>query len=206
MLNNIKITDIKKTKKGLNALFCDGGFLFSVDDLALYQNHIEIGSRLSQIEVDGLAKQSTMAKATDKCYTLLGLRMHGKRELQNKLLKFFDADTAAAAVDKMEEMGLIDDEKFAAAKADYMINVKNSSLMGTKMKLLSLGIDKDIVDNVLLNFDESQEDTIRDIIEKKYASKLVTPEKVVAALMRKGFKYGEIKRVLEQFDIQTEDY
>lgn len=87
-----------------------------------------------------------------------------------------------------------------------MINVKNSSLMGTKMKLLSLGIDKDIVDNVLLNFDESQEDTIRDIIEKKYASKLVTSEKVVAALMRKGFKYGEIKRVLEQFDIQTEDY
>ena len=87
-----------------------------------------------------------------------------------------------------------------------MINVKNSSLMGTKMKLLSLGIDKDIVDNVLLNFDESQEDTIRGIIEKKYASKLVTPEKVVAALMRKGFKYGEIKRVLEQFDIQTEDY
>ena len=102
MLNNIKITDIKKTKKGLNALFCDGGFLFSVDDLALYQNHIEIGSRLSQIEIDRLAKQSTMAKATDKCYTLLGLRMHGKRELQNKLLKFFDADTAAAAVDNME--------------------------------------------------------------------------------------------------------
>ena len=32
------------------------------------------------------------------------------------------------------------------------------------------------------------------------------PEKVVAALMRKGFKYGEIKRALEQFDIQTEDY
>lgn len=206
MLNDIKITDIKKTKKGLNALFCDGGFLFSVDDLVLYQNHIEIGSRLSQAEVDALAKQSTMTKATDKCYTLLGLRMHGKRELQNKLLKFFDIDTAAAAVDKMEEMGLIDDEKFAFAKADYMINIKKSSLQNTKMKLLSLGIDKDIIDNVLLNFDESQEDVIKGIIEKKYASKLAQPEKVVASLMRKGFKYGEIKRALEQFDIQTEDY
>lgn len=206
MLNNIKITDIRKTKKGHNALFTEDGFLLSVDDMTLRQNNLQIGSCLTQQELNCVIANSLNAKAVDKCYNLLSFRMHGKMELYRKLLKTFDADTAMYAVDKMEQQGFLNDEEFAQLKAEYLLNVKKYSLSNARLKLISLGLDKALVDSVLLNFGiDNQIDEIVNIINKKYQSKLSTPEKIVAALMRKGFKYGEIRRAMSQIDIDIED-
>lgn len=205
MLNNIKITDIRKTKKGYNALFTEDGFLVSVDDMVLQQNNLQIGSCLTQQELNCVIGQGQNARAVDKCYNLLSFRMHGKRELYNKLLKTFDSETAQYAVDKMDNLGYINDTTFAQMKAEYLLNVKKYSLSATRAKLLSLGIDKEVVNGVLLNFDiDNQIDEIVNLINKKYATKLDQPEKVIAALMRKGFKYGEIRQALGRFDIETD--
>lgn len=205
MLNNIKITDIRKTKRGYNALFTDEGFLVSVDDMVLQQNNLQIGSCLTQQELNCVIGQGQNARAVDKCYNLLSFRMHGKRELYNKLLKNFDAETAQYAVDKMDDLGLINDTTFAQMKAEYLLNIKKYSLSATRAKLISLGIDKEVINGVLLSFDiDNQIDEIVNIINKKYASKLGQPEKIVAALIRKGFKYGEIRQAMSKIDIDID--
>ena len=207
MLNNIKITEITKTKKGFNALFADDEFLFSVDDVVLYRNNIQIGSCFTQQELACISKQSLYAKAVDKAYTLLSTRMHSKKELYDKLLRKFEAENARHAVDKMEDLGLVDDTAFAQAKAEYLLNVKKQSLSAVKMKLSSLGIDKDIIDSVLLSFElDNQVDDISRLLQTKYGSKLSQPEKVVASLLRKGFKYGEIKQALNNLNINLQEY
>ena len=173
MLNSIKITDITKTKKGFNALFADEEFLFSVDDVVLYRNNIQIGSCFTRQELACISKQSQDAKA----------------------------------VDKMEELDLIDDSVFAQMKAEYLLNVKKQSLSAVKLKLASLGIDKDIIDSVLLNFElDNQIDEISSLLQSKYRSKLSSPEKVVASLLRKGFKYGEIKQAFNNLNINLQEY
>ncbi len=207
MLNNITITDITRTKKGFNALFAGEEFLFSVDDVVLYRNNIQIGSCFSQQELIGISKQSTNAKAVDKCYTLLSARMHSKKELIDKLRRTFDRETAKYAADKMEELQLIDDRQFAFMKAEYLLNVKKYSFSAVKMKLSSLGVDKDIIESVLLNFGEdNQVEDIVHLLETKYASKLQNPPKVVASLIRKGFKYDEIKQAMDYLDIDFNQY
>ena len=207
MLNNIKITDITKTKKGFNALFADEEFLFSVDDMVLYRNNIQIGSCFTQQELDCISKQSQDTKAVDKAYTLLSSRMHSKKELYDKLLRKFEPESALYAVDKMEQLGLIDDAVFAQAKADYLLNVKKQSLSAIKLKLSCLGIDKDIIDSVLLSFElENQIDDITRLLQTKYMSRLSAPDKVVASLLRKGFKYGEIKRAFDNLNINLQEY
>lgn len=207
MLNNIKITDITKTKKGFNALFADSEFLFSVDDVVLYKNNIQIGSCFTQQELACISKQSQDAKAVDKAYTLLSSRMHSQKELYDKLLRKFEPENARYAVDKMQQLGLIDDTAFAQAKAEYLLNVKKQSLSAIRLKLSALGIDKDIIDSVLLNFElDSQIDNISSLLQTKYRSKLSTPDKVVASLLRKGFKYGEIKQALNNLNINLQEY
>ena len=207
MLNNIKITDITKTKKGFNALFAGDEFLFSVDDVVLYRNSIQIGSCFTQQELACISKQSQDAKAVDKAYTLLSSRMHSKKELYDKLLRKFEPENARYAVDKMQQLGLIDDTAFAQAKADYLLNVKKQSLSAIRLKLSALGIDKDIINSVLLNFElDSQIDNISSLLQTKYRSRLSTPDKVVASLLRKGFKYGEIKRALNNLNIDLQEY
>ena len=207
MLNNIKITDITKTKKGFNALFADEEFLFSVDDMVLYRNNIQIGSCFTQQELACISKQSQDTKAVDKAYTLLSSRMHSKKELYDKLLRKFEPESALYAVGKMEQLGLIDDAVFAQAKADYLLNVKKQSLSAIKLKLSCLGIDKDMIDSVLLSFElENQIDDITRLLQTKYMSRLSAPDKVVASLLRKGFKYGEIKRAFDNLNINLQEY
>lgn len=206
MLNSIKITDITKTKKGFNALFCDNGFLFSVDDLLLIQEKIEPGSCFTQQELNLLYEKSNTTKAVSKAYNLLSYRSHSKKELYTKLCKTFDGDCAKAACDKMEELGLIDDFEYCKAKTEYLIMTKRCSLSETRLKLLTLGINKDIIESCIDMYSEdTQADNLRTIIEKKYRSKLDNPQKVIAALMRKGFGYYEIKSALRDLEIETED-
>ena len=206
MLNNITITDITKTKKGLNALFSENGFLFSVDDMLLAQYKIKTGSCFSQQELTLLYEKSNTNKAVQKAYNLLSYRSHSRSELYTKLCRNFDADCAEAACDKMENLGLINDEEYCKAKAEYLINVKKCSLGETRAKLLTLGINKDIIECCIQLYDSDvQAENLRYIIEKKYYSKLDQPQKVIAALMRKGFGYSDIKSALRSMEIETED-
>ncbi len=206
MLNNITITDITKTKKGLNALFSENGFLFSVDDMLLAQYKIKTGSCFSQQELTLLYEKSNTNKAVQKAYNLLSYRSHSRRELYTKLCRNFDSDCAATACDRMEEYGLINDEEYCKAKTEYLVNVKKCSLAEVKAKLLTLGINKDIIESCIELYDSDvQAENLRYIIEKKYYSKLDQPQKVIAALMRKGFSYSDIKSALRSMEIETED-
>ena len=197
MLNDVYITDIKKTKRGYNAIFSQNGFEVSVDDVIVEQYNIEIGSCLSRREFVCIKQQSANQKREDKCFTLLSYRMHSEKELRDKLLKYFDSYTADCAVERMRELGYLDDEKFAFSKRDYLINVKKHSLKDTAMRLSALGVDKNTIDNVILNFyNGSESDVIKELIYKKYMSRLSRPEKVIASLVRKGFPLGEVKKAV----------
>ena len=83
---------------------------------------------------------------------------------------------------------------------------KRCSLGETRLKLLTLGINKDIIECCIDMYDnENEAENLRVLIEKKYKNKLDQPQKVIAALMRKGFGYYEIKNALRSLEIETED-
>ncbi len=206
MLNNYKITDISKTKKGFNALFINGEFLFSVDDMALINHKIKIGSSFNKEELDCISKTAQTSKAVNKCFDYLSRRSHSRKELVTKLLKYFDENTAEKAVEKMEDLGYIDDEAFANMMARHMLEMKKSSKTQTKQKLRQLGIDKDIIDGVLLQFSEdNQKDNIKVQLLKKYKNKMYDKQKVIASLLRKGFSISDIKSAIKEIEEDFKD-
>ena len=136
----------------------------------------------------------------------MSYRSHSKKELYDKLCKTFDSDCANAACSKMEDLGLINDFEYCKTKAEYLVITKKCSLSETRCKLLTLGINKDIIECCIQLYDSDvQAENLRYIIEKKYYSKLDQPQKVIAALMRKGFSYSDIKSALRSMEIETED-
>jgi len=133
--------------------------------------------------------------------------LYEQKELYDKLCRNFDSDSARYAVDKMEELQLVDDYSFAQMKAEYLLNVKKYSFSNIKLKLISLGVDKDIIESVLLNFGpDNQIEDIIGLLQTKYSSKLANPQKVAASLIRKGFKYGEIKQAMNYLEIDLQEY
>ena len=151
-------------------------------------------------------EKSCTSKAVQKAYNLLSYRSHSRKELYTKLCKNFDADCANAACDKMEDIGLINDEEYCKAKTEYLINTKKCSLSETRLKLLTLGINKDIIECCIQSYSEdTQADNLLHLLQTKYRTKLSQPDKVIAALMRKGFRYSEIRCALKSLNIETED-
>lgn len=196
----VKITKISKTKKGRYALFCESGFLFSVDDETYFLNHVCEGDELTDSELDALLQKSDLKKAKEKALNYLSLRDYSQSELYKKLLLKFDSDTAKAAVDKAMELGLINDEKFAQARAKSLIG-KNKSRREVQSVLSQKGIDRETAAEILQQLEPDDLASCRAVIQKHYISKLAagkTPA-VIAALARRGFNYSTIKSALAEF-------
>ena len=60
------ITRISRTRKGRFALFCDAGFLFSVDEETFFTEHLAEGLTLDDGQLDELLRKSDAQRAKDK--------------------------------------------------------------------------------------------------------------------------------------------
>ena len=121
-----RLTQIKETKKGRLALFFDGEFAFSLDeqtfaDVALHQDDL-----LEDWQIEELRKKSETRRALDKAMDYLSLRDHAAGELYQKLCRKFDAHSAAYAVARAGELGLLNDAGFARRRAAELLRKRKS--------------------------------------------------------------------------------
>ena len=195
----MRIERITKTKQGRYALFDENDeFLFSVDDETLVKNRLKEGAVLDTASLSALKEQSDLRKAKDKALAWLSMRDHASGELYEKLCQRFDEHTAAAAVAEMRRLDLLDDERFARRRAQYLAG-QNRSAREIRRKLLEKGIDRETADAAIAGLDTDEAAACRAVLEKHYLRKLESGRRdlVVAALARRGFSYGVIKQALE---------
>ncbi len=162
--------------------------------------------------------------AKQKAFSLISRRSHSRKELAEKLRRTFSAETAEEVIEYLQCNGYISDEEFATARARQLAK-RNKSLNEIKGDLLQKGVDRDIAYSVisaLENVESGDENFENDdyseynnysanenysehaacikIIQKSYMRKLENgeSEKVIAALMRRGFSYSVTKKAIEQ--------
>ena len=82
------------------------------------------------------------------------------------------------------------------------ILVLNCGSSSVKYKLIEKGIDRDLIDDILSEFDVDPKEQIREIIDKKYA-RCLSDEKgkrrAFSGLSRMGFSFGDIKSVIAEY-------
>ena len=120
------LTAITETKRGRYALFFDGEFAFSLDEDTFAACALHAGDELTEAEIYDLRQKSDARRALDKAMDLLALRDHAAGELYQKLCRKFDPHTAAAAVAKTGELGLLDDAGFARRRAAELLRKRKS--------------------------------------------------------------------------------
>lgn len=203
-----RLTQIKETKKGRLALFLDGEFVFSLDEETFARANLHEGDDLESWQVEDLRKQSDTRRALDKAMDYLSLRDHASGELYQKLCRKFDAPSAAYAVARAGELGLLDDAGFARRRAAELLR-KRKSRREILTDLAAKGIDRDTAAEaveVLYECDEEGEDpelaTARALVQRHYAAKLAAGKRdqVAAALARRGFSHAIIREALAEDD------
>lgn len=203
-----RLTQIKETKKGRLALFLDGEFVFSLDEDTFARANLHEGDDLEPWQVEELRKQSDTRRALDKAMDYLSLRDHASGELYQKLCRKFDEHSAAYAVARAGELGLLDDAGFARRRAAELLR-KRKSRREILRDLADKGIDRDTAAQAVeALYDAAPEGedpelaTARALVERQYAAKLVAGkrEQVAAALARRGFSHAVIREVLARDD------
>ena len=103
----------------------------------------------------------------------------------------------------MLEYGYLDDEKYARTLMNHLVNNKKMSVSFIRQEMYKRGLSSEIIADV---FEETEIDSvanIKDLISGKYRAKLLNEngkEKVISALMRKGFNYGDIKAAFYELE------
>lgn len=196
------ITNIVPKRKKLSALYIDGEFALKIDTETILTSPYSIGCEITDEQLKELIEKSGEKRAKEKALWLLSTRDHSKRELETKIRKTSDCQSAKKAVERMEELGLVDDEKFARRYAEELINVKHLSTRGAKYKLTEKGIDKELAEEILDELAPDPREHIEILIERKYKRYLSDEKgrrKTVAALQRMGYGWSDIKAVMSNF-------
>lgn len=196
------ITAIEPRRKAMCALYIDGEFVMNLDAQTVIENRFDVGREIDDDDLHEIITLSNERRAKEKALWLISYRDHSKKELVDKIKRTCDEDSAQKAVDRMEELGLVNDENFAKRYAEQLLFSKHKSKRAAVFELTKKGIEKELAQEILDEIPVDTHEHIKAIIDKKY--KNINDEKIkrraVAALQRLGYRWDDIRSVLEEYE------
>lgn len=142
----------------------------------------------------------TLRKARERALYLLDYKDYSYIQLYEKLEVTYPQDICLDVLSKLVELGIINDNRYAKNLAERLILVKKYGSYRAIRELTLKGIDKDLAEEVVSYYDDTQLERLEDLINSKYSRYLVDDKglnKVKNALVRLGYSYDLINQVLD---------
>ena len=182
----------------------DDEYIASVDSDYWYSCGYISGDEINEEELAAFKDAVSSRRAFNAGADIISRREHSKKELFNKLCQKFSPEISAAAVERLCEIGMVDDERFAKMYAEELYHKKGMGERRILYELALKGIDKDLALNVTEEIISDEEDNIQrivDILSKKYYN-VSDDEKqrrrAWNALQRLGYSPSDIRRAFSQ--------
>ena len=195
-------------------LSLDGEYIATVNADYWFTCGIKSGSEVTPEQLEELLTESARRKMMNKALDLLSMRDYSRRDLSDKLVtkawekkeqKDMDLGSlkqqASDICDRLEELGLLNEERFARSYVDELIRRKHLSKSGLKTALIQKGVQRDIIETVLEEVDIDPVEQVRELLATKFKNRDFSDEKqktrTVNALLRLGYRYGEINAAMD---------
>ncbi len=198
----MELTAAEPRRKGLTQLYLDGEAAVKVDTEIFLRSGLRPGDEISDEELREMLLASDDRRAQEKALYLLEHRSHSKKELADKIARTAASREAAqAAADRMEELGLLDDEAYARDLARELFTRRHWGALRVKQELRLKGIDGELIDELLAEYDDEDQalENLREILGRKYrgwAEDEKVRRRAFAALQRLGYPRDLIRRAM----------
>lgn len=203
----MKILALQNRRKCLTAVKLENGEELLLDTEIVIIRDLKPGVLLD--DPDALLYESDFKRAKSRALWYLSRGDLTEKGLLDKLkLAGFGEKASADATERMKELGLIDDEKFARRLAE-ILESSGSSEKEIYFKLVNKGVPSDVAKEVLSERETDESEKIKKLLYTKYQSKLNTDEgvqKVIASLARKGFSFSDIKDAIRAYNEEIEEF
>jgi len=181
----------------------DAAGLIAIDLDLCSEKHLKEGMEITLDELEELLYTSEYMRAKSKIMWYISRRDYCSGELYKKLKKEFPEEPLKAAIERVTELGLINDELYAEKLARVIIEEKGISPKTAPYLMAEKGLSLELAKRKVSEREDDPKDSIRALIERKYLKDLSNEkgkQKVFAALYRKGYSYGDIRAVFSEFD------
>ncbi len=204
----MKILETAIRRRRLYLLKLDDGRELTVDRQTFDESPYRADGDITEAELEQLLHTSQYNRARERALYLLGLRDHACGELEKKLYTEATLEIAAAVVARLQEVGLLDDPRYAHRMARHLSEVKRYPRRRIQQELCRRGVAFDTAREAVDALDGEDFQQALALLQKKYYNKLNDPDdrrRVTAALARRGFAYTAIRRAMEELGAATEN-
>lgn len=204
----MQIIDFKKDKLHLTRVFLSSGSEVLLDNDVVFEKSLQKGLEIDEKYLEELKLLSDYLRAKSRAVWYLDRSAHTEKGLYDKLVRAgFSKQACAKVIARFIEVGLLDDKRYAENYAERLMNA-NVSKREAVQKMLQKGVPYDLAKQVLEETEADEDTQIRNLIEKKYRSKLQSEngaKKVFDALARKGFSFSAIREALKSYIEELEE-
>ena len=206
------LTSQVRDKNRINVML-DGKFKFSLDVSQIVDLGVKVGREYTEEEIERLEVESSFGKVYSRALEYSLVRPRSQKEVRDYLYrKTLDRPTrdgprkpgiskevSQMVFSRLVERGYVDDQKFATFWVENRKLRKGVSAKMLRAELLSKGVDSDIVAGALESSGRSDKDELDKVIAKK-ARLYDTRDKLVAYLLRQGYRYDDIATAIEELE------
>lgn len=199
----MKITKLLRRRGHIYEVRFDDDTYINVDKTLAEEKNLKVGNSFTDDEIFALEDESEIMRCTSRALYYLSSSDKSEKALYDKLIKAGFMKTAVEkTIERMKELSYINDEEFAV-RQERKFSEMGFSKRECVNRLVKAGIPYDKAKEVCRDSSDDEKEKIKKLIEKKYKSKISSPEEVqktVAALLRRGFVFSDVKAVLREYD------
>jgi len=197
-----RITDLRTGKgreKRIN-IYLDGRFAFSLGAEVAAKENLQVGQELSVDQIESLTGGDQLQRCLGAAYRYLGYRPRSESELRERMQRRgFAAETVDAAITRLKEQQLLDDEAFAQFWRENRESFGPRSQWLTGLELKRMGVMNGVIEQAVAGMDD-EENAYRAALQK---TRHWTPadyqsfrRRLGDYLRRRGFKYEVINHTV----------
>ncbi|MBI2408900.1 MAG: regulatory protein RecX [Gemmatimonadetes bacterium] len=193
-------------KPGRYAVLIEGKSVAIVNAAYLHDSRLAVGKTISEADGERLLVAARKLEAFDRAAAALGRRARSAHELERWLLqRGFDRADVTDAVQRLTEIGAIDDSQFARAFARSRALGKGMSKRRLAQELSRRGVDRQQADAAIAEVLEEESVDERALLEAAARKKLAmlggqdadtVKRRLYGYLARRGYDANDIAAVL----------
>lgn len=207
MENIITSIEVQKKNKERVNIYVDGDFFIACDMTLVYNKGIEKGKTIDKDLLLEITEEDNYIKAKNKGLNYISRSIKTENEIIKKLSKAgFDEKTINRVLSFLKEYNFVNDEEYV----ELFIKEKIRKYGAKKIKydLRAKGIEEKLILKKISNIDEEQTFEVAfnialkkyELFKVKYDDKQVIRKKIYDLLLRKGYDYDIINKIVSKLE------
>lgn len=202
-----KITkiEVQKRNKDRVNVYVDNNYAFSVNNELVYKEGLKVNLEVDEEKILSIAKEENKLKCKETALRIIERSYKTEKEMEERLIeKGYDLESIDIVIKFLKEYNFIDDQLYA--KMFIKDKIKSQGSQKIKYSLIRKGIDRDIIDNLLLDIDKDEErEVLKELAIKKYnqlikreSDKYKLRDKLCRFLISRGYDYSTVKDIIRE--------